>query len=70
MGIKLKLICEDENYINEARLKFFDWEVHLLKKKTKKTLTIIKKYVIILVIKALKLYHRIICFTQVKCMEK
>lgn len=36
MGIKLKLICEDENYINEARLKFFDWEVHLLKKKTKK----------------------------------
>ena len=35
MGIKLKLICEDENYINEA-IKIFDWEVHLLKKENKK----------------------------------
>jgi hypothetical protein len=36
LGIKLKLICKDENAINDLRLKFFDWDLHLLKQKTKK----------------------------------
>lgn len=36
LGIKLKLVCKDENKINDLRLKFFDWDVHLVDKKTKK----------------------------------
>jgi hypothetical protein len=36
LGIKLKLVCKDENKINDLRLKFFDWDVHLIDKKTKK----------------------------------
>lgn len=35
IGLKTKLICEDENKIDDLRLKFFDWDVFLLKKKTK-----------------------------------
>jgi hypothetical protein len=36
LGIKLKLVCKDEDIINDIRLKFFDWDVHLIKTKTKK----------------------------------
>jgi len=35
LGIKLKLICKDNDIINDVRLKFFDWDVHFLEQKTK-----------------------------------
>jgi hypothetical protein len=36
LGINLKLICKDENIINDLRLKFFDWDVNYIETKTKK----------------------------------
>ena len=36
IGVKLKLVCKDKNKINDIRLKFFDWDVFLEEKKTKK----------------------------------
>lgn len=36
LGINCKLICEDPDVINNLRMKFFDWEVYLINKKTKK----------------------------------
>lgn len=36
LGVKLKLVCKDEDTINDIRLKFFDWDVHFIKAKTKK----------------------------------
>jgi len=38
LGIRLKLICENPDIIKSVRLKFFDWDVHLLEKTTKKDL--------------------------------
>lgn len=37
-GVKFNLLCKDENIINDLRLKFFDWQINLLKDKTKKDL--------------------------------
>ena len=36
LGIKLKLICKDENSIDDIKLKFFDWDINFIEEKTKK----------------------------------
>jgi hypothetical protein len=36
LGIRVKIISKDENTINDLKLKFFDWDVNLVTKKTKK----------------------------------
>lgn len=38
LGISLKIISKDKDTINDLRLKFFDWDVHLIEDKTKKDL--------------------------------
>lgn len=43
IGIRLQLICEDKEKIKTTRLKFFDWDVHLLEKTTKKDLDNVDK---------------------------
>lgn len=43
LGINLKLICENSTDIKSVRLKFFDWDVHLLEKTTKKDLDNVDK---------------------------
>lgn len=43
LGIKLKLICENPINIKSIRLQFFDWDVHLLEKTTKKDLDNVDK---------------------------
>ena len=42
-GVKFTLLCEDENKINDYRLKFFDWNVFNYQKTTKKDLDSIDK---------------------------
>ena len=36
LGIKIKIISKDKNIINDLKLKFFDWDVDLIIKKSKK----------------------------------
>jgi hypothetical protein len=43
LGIKLKLICKDENTIDEIKLKFFDWDINFIEEKTKKDIDNYKK---------------------------
>ena len=43
IGIKLKLVCDNEDQLNDIRLKFFDWDVHFLKSKSKKDIDNYKK---------------------------
>jgi len=38
LGIKLNLLCKNEENINELRIKFFDWPIMFIKTKTKKDL--------------------------------
>jgi hypothetical protein len=38
IGIKINLLCKDENILNDLKIKFFDDGVKLVKKKTKKDL--------------------------------
>lgn len=43
LGIQVKIISKDENTINDLKLKFFDWDVNLITKKTKKDIDNHKK---------------------------
>lgn len=43
LGIKLKLICKDENSIDDIKLKFFDWDINFIEEKTKKDIDNHKK---------------------------
>ena len=42
-GVKFQLLCENEEDLNDLRLQFFDWEIHHLKKTSKKDLDNIEK---------------------------
>ena len=42
-GVKLNLLSKDEEKINHLRLKFFDWQIGLIKNKTKKDLDNVDK---------------------------
>lgn len=36
LGIKINLLCKDEEKLKTLRMKFFDWNIHFVKTKTKK----------------------------------
>ena len=37
-GVNFRLICEEEKDLDDLRLQFFDWDIHFIKKTTKKDL--------------------------------